>query len=193
MSCLDLIIASSNLEPFIKCIDIDSQMNFSPVRPLSKTKSVTSDHFPIIVEFVEKFSSKVVRKASENNVVWNTNKEGGWQSYKELTENDFVLPETECNTVAMKKIEKEIERIKYNAFGKVKVKCKSLNKNITKVGNEELLKTQRKEVEFQFKRINDIRSNKDNTAAVFDVLRIVNCPLSQPALCGVKASLTITA
>ena len=30
MSCLDLIIASSNLEPFIKCINIDSQMNFSP-------------------------------------------------------------------------------------------------------------------------------------------------------------------
>ena len=110
-------------------------------------------------------------KSSENNDVWNTNKEGGWQSYKELTENDFVLPETECNTVAMKKIEKEIERIKYNAFGKVKVK--SLNKNITEVGNEELLKTQRKEVEFQFKRINDIRANKGNTAAVFDVLRII--------------------
>ena len=27
----------------------------------------------------------------------------------------------------------------------------------------------------------------------FDVLKIVNCLLSQPALCGVKASLTITA
>ena len=40
MSCLDLVLASSKLEQFIEKIEIDREIKFSPVRPISKTKSV---------------------------------------------------------------------------------------------------------------------------------------------------------
>ena len=45
MSCLDLVIVSKALEPFIESLVIDSEMKYSPMPPVSKTKSVYSDHF----------------------------------------------------------------------------------------------------------------------------------------------------
>ena len=58
MSCLDLVLASRKLEQFIEKLEIDRELKLAPVRPLLKTKSVTSDHFPIIVTFSSDFSVK---------------------------------------------------------------------------------------------------------------------------------------
>ena len=56
---------------------------------------------------------------------WNTNRSNGWDIYKELTTNNEVLEkvaESDGNDAdkLMNKVNKELQRIKYNAFGKVK-------------------------------------------------------------------------
>ena len=59
MSCLDYVVISKVLEPYIESLVIDSTMKFAPKRALSKTKSVTSDHFPSIVTFNDKLSNNL--------------------------------------------------------------------------------------------------------------------------------------
>ena len=54
MSWLDLVLASKK---FIEKIEIEREMKYAPVRPISKTKSVSSDHFPVIVTFCSEFST----------------------------------------------------------------------------------------------------------------------------------------
>ena len=58
MSCLSLVIVSKKLEPFIEKLEVDSDKVFSPIRPISKTKSITSDHFPLIITFAKEFCIK---------------------------------------------------------------------------------------------------------------------------------------
>ena len=67
-------------------------MKYSPVRPLSKTKSKTSDHFPVIVEFTSNFCLKSVPETSKSHVIWNTNKVGGWKTFKDMAEETLVIP-----------------------------------------------------------------------------------------------------
>ena len=79
MSCLDFVLVSKSLEPYIESVVIDSSMKYAPVRPLSKEKSVASDHFPILVTFVDKFVTKCTKRTQNfaTHTIWNTNKEGG--------------------------------------------------------------------------------------------------------------------
>ena len=58
MSCIDLVLASKKLVQFIEKVEIDNERKFSPIRPISKTKSVSSDHFPIIITFSSMFCIK---------------------------------------------------------------------------------------------------------------------------------------
>jgi len=87
MSCLDLVIASKELEAFIESVEIDSSMKYAPFRPLSKNVSKFSDHFPIVVTFCENFSSFKEIKKKNSHTIWNTNPDGGWKIYKEITES----------------------------------------------------------------------------------------------------------
>ena len=87
MSCLSLVIISKQLEPFIENLEIDNMKVFSPIRPLSKNKFVTSDHFPSIMTFAPAFCKKATSKKNDCFTMWNKNKEG-WTRYKELTEDD---------------------------------------------------------------------------------------------------------
>ena len=53
-SCLDLVIMSANLAPFLKRIVIDQDKKYAPARARvvnGKKKLVYSDHHPILVEF----------------------------------------------------------------------------------------------------------------------------------------------
>ena len=62
--------------------------------------------------------------------LWNTNKAGGWEIYKDLTENNEKFNEVARDCIEddpnqlMKVIDKELNRIKFKAFGKVKIKLK---------------------------------------------------------------------
>ena len=53
-SCIDLVIMSADLAPYLKRIVIDVKHNFAPARPrlvAGRKKLVYSDHFPLLVEF----------------------------------------------------------------------------------------------------------------------------------------------
>ena len=80
--------------------------------------------------------------AGRKVIRWNTNKEGGWEAYSELTKKNLVLEEVakdetnDANKI-MVKMDKELDRIKFNAFGKVKEKsCMKLDKEIEDLQKE---------------------------------------------------------
>ena len=167
MSCLSLVIVSRDLEPFIEKLEIDSLRKFAPVRPISKTKSISSDHFPLILTFVANFNTKKITKKPGSYTMWNTNKEGGWDCYKELTDDhdifEKVLNDDDddtkvSNTVKMGKIEQIMDKVKYTAFGKVKRKG-NLKRQPGET-NKNLLELQRKEIETELKHIEDIRRRR---------------------------------
>ena len=86
LSCLDLVLVSRNLLQYFCSMNIDSVRQYSPVRPVSKDVFRHPDHYPIIVNFKNiprRQQSKVCRNA---HTMWNTNKLGGWESYKVSTE-----------------------------------------------------------------------------------------------------------
>ena len=90
-SCLDLVIVSKRLVPYVESILIDSKKEFSPIRPISKTKSVTSDHFPIIVTFRNLPTEATKKPPIEKYTMWNTNKVGGLEEYENLTRKDDLF------------------------------------------------------------------------------------------------------
>ena len=58
---------------------------------------------------------------------WNTNKTNGWHIYKKLTEKNSRLDQIATGNekdpeVLMKSIDRELNSVKFRAFGKVKVK-----------------------------------------------------------------------
>ena len=59
--------------------------------------------------------------------MWNLKKEGGWQYYKELSEDNDnlkkIAKDTSNNpTLLMERFEKEMKKVKFKAFGKVSVR-----------------------------------------------------------------------
>ena len=124
MSCLDLAIISKKLVPYLKSLKVDAEQVFAPFRTINKTKSVFPDHFPVILEF-HNLPKGRPRQKVDAFTIWNTNKEGGWDSYKMLTSNLGVFDkafenENSSPTEVMERIERKLNKIKFNSFGKVK-------------------------------------------------------------------------
>ena len=85
-SCIDLVIMSADLGPYLKRIVIDVEHNFAPARlrmVAGRKRLVYSDHYPIVVEF-EKLPKGWI--ANETASSWNMNTPGGWEEYEQLTE-----------------------------------------------------------------------------------------------------------
>ena len=203
-SCLDLVIVSKRLVPYVERVLIDSKKEFSPIRPISKNKSVKSDHFPVIVTFRNLPTEDLKKPPIEKYTMWNTNKVGGWEEYENLSRKDdlfmnivncekdnrrekslqkdrhekslqqdsMVATSLESTTEAMNKINKVMTKVKYTAFGKVKIrKVKNdvidvddeTNQNI----NEKLLEEQRLNVDKEFEYIDNLKLTKGKTAAIF--------------------------
>ena len=130
--------------------------------------------------------------------MWNTNKTGGWDVYKMLTQNNHKLEdatkEEDDPTEAMNLIDKEMNGAKYKAFGKIKfrnsVKANKEVMNLQKkksdicavndLPNEELeelekeiaenlLQEQRKNLEREFNNLKEIGSRKGKSASIFDL------------------------
>ena len=87
MSCLDLVLISQNLLPYFQSILIDSAMKFSPSRPTSMKTAKYPDHFPVIVSFSNLPKKKPINPNKNVHTMWNTNKEGGWEVFKSLTDD----------------------------------------------------------------------------------------------------------
>ena len=122
-----------------------------------------------------------------------------WDHFKELTSNNVKLENiandpTEDSDIIMKVIEKEIDAIKYKAFGKVKVRERKSDKLLedlmvekeslirNKNGNnsqdseeidkricEELKNKQKRNVERELQRLQIKKEKKGNAAVVFDL------------------------
>ena len=71
--------------------------------------------------------------------VWNLNKEGGWNRYKELSDDNKTLREIVENNendgnAMMEKLEKVQTKMKFQAFGKIQIdKNSEVDKEIDKV------------------------------------------------------------
>ena len=190
-SCLDLAMVSVRLAPFVKEMVIDNERLYAMNRVVTKNGKLTitpTDHYTVILKLVNLPSSMDERVRP---VVWNLDKPGGWNSYKELTDSraDDIrqVVEDENNSVSdiYRKFNKIHTDIKFEAFGKTTVKGRKITKGsenkkeATKeermIHNDEeekaksLLKKQNDQVE---KEINDIKGTKHgNVVKVFKMVK----------------------
>ena len=95
-----------------------------------KTKTVKSDHFPIILTFKGlPVNTSYSKTKTFSRVIWNTNKPGGWKDYNELTMNNEtfnMISENEIDDIdeTLAIFNKAHDEVKKEAFGKVKFKKK---------------------------------------------------------------------
>ena len=168
MSCLSLIIASKELDSFIDSILIDSKQLYSPISSNSKQKLVRSDHFPIIVTFSSFFSSydKPEDNKKEIFTIWNTNKPGGWQCYKETSnkkeffKKGFDSKENHTTTDLMSKFDKAMTKINHISFGKVKRSNVVVEGRYDSMNLEDIAREKRKEVCKELKRVEKAKTSR---------------------------------
>ena len=85
-SCIDLVIMSADLAPYLKRILIDVEHKYAPARlrmVAGRKRLVYSDHYPIVVEFENLPKGWI---ATETASSWNMNQPEGWKTYERLTE-----------------------------------------------------------------------------------------------------------
>ena len=83
-SCLDLVILSANLVPFVTRMVVDSKQQYCPKRVgvrKDKTRVVKTDHHPIILS-LENLPRKKRKQLQKTK--WNIFKPGGWKTYMEM-------------------------------------------------------------------------------------------------------------
>ena len=122
-SCLDLVIASNCLLPYVTLVWVDRERKFIP----KKIKTIYTDHFPIKVEL-----SGIPRRKEDDksDPTWNLGKPGGWELYEKLTDEAVKKikdiaedPQTDINS-KMKRVESIEKKIKFAAFRKTKPSTK---------------------------------------------------------------------
>ena len=121
-SCLDLVIMSRKLFNFVDSMTIDKDRAFSP-HSINNKKLTYSDHLAVKITFKgmpRKTTKKIVKPKI---LLWNTNKEGGWEKYRTLTHQNPALEKVKLESdpeKIMNSIERELDSVKYRCFGKVK-------------------------------------------------------------------------
>ena len=202
-SCLDLVIISKELLKYVEKLIIDKNLTMTACRPISKTKMVYPDHFSSLLIFKNLPLKSDHSYDGPKFTLWHTNKEGGWENYRKLTEDNLKLEEVAKDTSddpdqMMKKIDKELNRIKYVSFGKVKIRQKpKLNKVLENLQSEKikcfdecmndndardekvkdidkaiaanLLLQQRKNFEEELKSMKELKNKKGKSALIFDL------------------------
>ena len=131
-SCLDLVIASDCLMPFVSLVWVDRERKFTPRRVLKSKKNsrtIFTDHFPVKVVLTGLPRRKEEKTIAETN--WNLGKPGGWEVYKKLTDEaagkvkEIVTRDNLDIEAKTKKIEAIEKKIKFSAFGKTKPSTKT--------------------------------------------------------------------
>ena len=129
----------------------------------------------------------------QKETIWNTNKPGGWNQYKLLTEHNDNLDNIKnyvSSEKMMNSINREMNRIKYKSFGKVKFKAQHANnRNLDKLQKEnrsimnnpkkieeinleiaeEIEKVRKDNLEKELDHIKDLKNKKGKIAAVFNI------------------------
>jgi hypothetical protein len=178
---LDLAIASASLLPFLKAVEVDSTRKVAPKRVVVRGGKVSltySDHFPLMVEL----EMPTVEEKKEKVTTWNVNKPGGWEKYKESSDEfaekieDIVESEQMDIGKVIKKIDAIQDKIKHKVFGKTRVK--SNVKVIETGGNETEEEEAKKLLQLQSKRIEaeieEVRKSKQGRCSnIFKMKEIV--------------------
>ena len=102
---------------------IDKEKSFTPFRIINNELKYT-DHYSILLEMELPKKEKENKITTRKQKLWNLNKVDGWKNYKTYTYDNKVLRSVKkefINNVTdeYKKIEKEMDKCKYKAFGKV--------------------------------------------------------------------------
>ena len=179
-SCLDFCIVSAKLFPYIKELKIDSGRELALGRVSMKNGKLTlkpPDHYPLIVLLQ---NLPIGNIKDQKLVQWNFRKEGGWESYKHLTDSkaEEILKTIENKEGSveeqMKSFEKIHTKILYEAFGKttVRITKKKPGKHELEVSEEKIakkiLESQSRRVEEE---IEEIKSMKHGRATKVFKLR----------------------
>ena len=155
---------------------IDKERKRTPARSVKqkkKFKLIYSDHFSVVISFKDLPRKREDRK--EKKVMWNLAKTNGWEEYKQLTNKysdklDKVLEDDTVTTMkAFEKIEKILNSIKYEAFGKVTIdssKLGEVRKHIEvdhdnkESDAEYIYKEQEKKVEEELEKLKSCKNGK---------------------------------
>ena len=82
-----MFVVSAELLPYVQSLVIDSKREMAVTRAVkvgTRFKEVPSDHFTCILTLTN--LPRVQERKGEKQVVWNLEKEGGWNKYKILTD-----------------------------------------------------------------------------------------------------------
>ena len=187
------MIVSKGLVEYIVKLIIDKEKNFTPHRVVNGKKLIYADHYTLhfILRGMPMKNPKM--KVNKSEVIWNTNKPGGWSKYKEMRENNTDLDciaesaENLTSNEIMTRLENKTSKIKYKSFGKVKNSRGMENdkelevlysektmatspKEIQEVEDKiagKLLEKQRKEYENKLEHLKNIKKEKGKSAAIF--------------------------
>ena len=145
---LDLAIVSVELMKYVSVMEIDNMRTFTAFRGKGGKNIQFPDHYAIHLEFEgipkvkDEKNEKIEKK--KNPVLWNTNKKDGWTIYERLTNSNVKLDriatdDTNDPDEIMESIEKELERVKYKAFGKVRFSKKNEDSKMIELMEEKKL------------------------------------------------------
>ena len=92
-----------------------TNLHLTPARVINRSKVIFSDHYAIILKFKDIPLKSQQHFTGQKYTTWNTNKVGGWDKYKELTDNNTKLYEVveegiEDGTEAMIKYHEQLTR-----------------------------------------------------------------------------------
>ena len=118
-----------------------------------------------LVNFTESFSTPKSKdsKQTVTTTVWNTNKIGGWELYKEKTTEINVFKDViEENMISkiISKLDKVMNKINFKAFGKVKSKKVIVVDKNEDLDLEDLAREKRKDVCKKLESVEKIKSSK---------------------------------
>lgn len=130
-SCLDLVILSADLLKYFHKLSIDQNLAFTPYYIDSNNKIKYSDHFACLLTLqnIPLKENEPILEAPKV-IKWNLNKKDGCNNYFHLSNNNKKLEELIQNDnlndpdQIEKYIDKEMNKVKFQAFGKVGVKMK---------------------------------------------------------------------
>ena len=125
-SCIDIVMVSAGLLPYVDTMKIDSKRRMTPARVSmknGKSRLIPPDHYPLMV-VLKNLPTKIIRRDQECS--WNLQKPGGWDAYEKLSDEnnekmDAVIEDESLNIEnVMRKIEAMDNKLKFKAFGKTR-------------------------------------------------------------------------
>ena len=167
-SCLDLFVISQSMRPYLTSLIIDSQRKMAPVRVVKKKgglRLVYSDHYSCLLTF-NNLPKQNKQEREQNTTKWNLAKVGGWELYERISQEkskklNKIVKENLPIEEKMMKVEKLHNRVKFEAFGKVKIKSNNVKssgnaeENIEKESADQIMRKQREEAEQEINKLRE--------------------------------------